>query len=123
MLRVWPGCPDPTSLPLDPESRLLPCSSGIPPFPRDLGRRFANRDQGLRVSMTSPALMPPLALALREARNLDGGWGYYAGKSSRLEPTCWALLALGGEADVEVLQKWPSTKDGLLLERAGENRT
>jgi hypothetical protein len=22
------------------------------------------------------------------------GWGYYAGKSSRIEPTCWALLAL-----------------------------
>ena len=63
--------------------------------------------------------MSPLALALREGRNLDGGWGYYAGKSSRLEPTCWALLALGGEADDEVLQKWPSTKDGLLLERAG----
>ena len=25
----------------------------------------------------------------------DGGWAYYAGKASRLEPTCWALLALG----------------------------
>ncbi len=24
-----------------------------------------------------------------------GGWGYYTGKSSRIEPTCWALLALG----------------------------
>jgi hypothetical protein len=24
------------------------------------------------------------------------GWGYYSGKSSRIEPTCWALLALGG---------------------------
>lgn len=22
------------------------------------------------------------------------GWGYYAGKTSRIEPTCWALLAL-----------------------------
>jgi hypothetical protein len=28
------------------------------------------------------------------ARNTDGGWGYYAGKTSRLEPTCWAVLAL-----------------------------
>ena len=27
------------------------------------------------------------------------GWGYYAGKSSRLEPTCWALLALGASWD------------------------
>ena len=30
--------------------------------------------------------------------NTTGGWGYYAGKASRLEPTCWALLALGSEA-------------------------
>lgn len=28
------------------------------------------------------------------SRNADGGWGYYVGKASRLEPTCWALLAL-----------------------------
>ena len=31
---------------------------------------------------------------------LDGarpaGWGYYSGKASRIEPTCWALLALIG---------------------------
>jgi hypothetical protein len=24
----------------------------------------------------------------------DGGWPYYAGRASRIEPTCWALLAL-----------------------------
>jgi hypothetical protein len=28
--------------------------------------------------------------------NADGGWPYYDGHSSRLEPTCWALLALAG---------------------------
>lgn len=28
-----------------------------------------------------------------------GGWGYYTGKSSRIEPTCWALLALGSAWD------------------------
>ena len=43
-------------------------------------------------------------------------------KSSRLEPTAWATLALGEGADAAkasaVLRKWPS-KDGLLLERAG----
>lgn len=27
--------------------------------------------------------------------NTSGGWGYRAGGASRLEPTCWALLALG----------------------------
>jgi len=34
---------------------------------------------------------------LLAARNTDGGWAYYAGKASRLEPTCWALLALGAD--------------------------
>ena len=32
--------------------------------------------------------------ALLSSRNSDGGWGYYPGKGSRLEPTAWALLAL-----------------------------
>lgn len=34
------------------------------------------------------------------------GWGYYAAKSSRIEPTCWALLALvrtAGGADTSAL--------------------
>jgi hypothetical protein len=28
------------------------------------------------------------------AANPTGGWGYYAGKASRIEPTSWALLAI-----------------------------
>jgi hypothetical protein len=36
---------------------------------------------------------------LRGAANPGGGWPYYAGKRSRIEPTCWALLALAGIAD------------------------
>jgi hypothetical protein len=32
--------------------------------------------------------------ALLSSRNKDGGWGYYPGKASRLEPTAWALFAL-----------------------------
>ena len=64
----------------------------------------------------------PLAVlrkSLVDGRNADGGWGYYAGKASRLEPTCWALLALGSEAvPSDVLRKWPAT-GGLLLERRG----
>ena len=60
---------------------------------------------------------------LLAARNADGGWGYYAGKASRLEPTCWALLALGGSPDarqesVRALAEWP-VADNVLLERAG----
>ena len=36
--------------------------------------------------------------ALMRAANKGGGWPYYAEKGSRIEPTCWALLALA-EAD------------------------
>ena len=43
--------------------------------------------------------------ALISARNADGGWGYYAGKASRVESTAWALLALN-EAP-SLLKKWP----------------
>jgi hypothetical protein len=55
-------------------------------------------------------------------QNADGGWGYYRQKKSRLEPTCWAVLALastGHDRAVagEALRQWP-TRDGLLLERA-----
>lgn len=39
---------------------------------------------------------PCLAL-LHGAQNADGGWGYFPGKQSRLEPTTYALLALAGE--------------------------
>jgi hypothetical protein len=31
---------------------------------------------------------------LRNAQNLDGGWGFLAGSDSRVEATSWALLAL-----------------------------
>ncbi len=52
------------------------------------------------------------------ARNADGGWGYQAGTASRLEPTCWAILALGRTLEPKVLEQWPCA-DGLLLERHG----
>lgn len=55
---------------------------------------------------------------LLRTRNADGGWGYQAGKASRLEPTCWASLALGRTMEHEVLERWPCS-DGLLLERHG----
>ena len=34
---------------------------------------------------------------LRATQNPDGGWGYFPGKQSRLEPTCYALLAMHGD--------------------------
>jgi hypothetical protein len=59
---------------------------------------------------------------LLRGRNADGGWAYSPGKATRLEPTCWALLALKGlvpDGDlVSVLLRWP-VRDGLLAERAG----
>ena len=35
--------------------------------------------------------------ALRKSQNGDGGWGYFPGKQSWLEPTAYAALALHGE--------------------------
>jgi hypothetical protein len=40
--------------------------------------------------------------ALQTSANEDGGWGYTAGRTSRLEPTCWALLALLDAPDADV---------------------
>jgi hypothetical protein len=63
-----------------------------------------------------------LSRLLLAGRNSDGGWGYYRGKVSRLEPTCWALLALAGHSDVPdsggVLRNWPAS-GGLLLDGPG----
>jgi len=35
---------------------------------------------------------------LRNAQNQDGGWGFRPGSQSRVESTCWALLALTQDA-------------------------
>ena len=58
-----------------------------------------------------------LRAAVLAARNADGGWGYHPGKASRLEPTCWALVALARydhrATDVDVLLKWPTDRQWL----------
>jgi hypothetical protein len=56
--------------------------------------------------------------ALVASRNADGGWPYYKGKASRLEPTVFALLALGEEGP-PILRKWPR-RNGLFVDAAGE---
>jgi hypothetical protein len=40
-----------------------------------------------------------LAGSVRDAASPTGGWGYYPGKRARIEPTCWALMALQGGAE------------------------
>lgn len=60
--------------------------------------------------------------SLLAARNADGGWPYYAGKTSRLEPTVWALLALqadGERVTVDPLLAWPR-RDGWFVDRSSE---
>jgi len=63
-----------------------------------------------------------LAANLLGGRNADGGWPYYRGKSSRLEPTAWAVLALAKHSPASdatsALIRWPHDR-GLLLEHAG----
>lgn len=36
---------------------------------------------------------------LKKTQNADGGWGYFAGKQSWLEPTAYAMIALAGDAE------------------------
>ena len=43
---------------------------------------------------------------LKATQNPDGGWGYFPGKPSWLEPTAYALLALAGEQDTAVDRGW-----------------
>jgi hypothetical protein len=63
-----------------------------------------------------------LTAALQRARNADGGWAYHPGKRSRVEPTCWALLALSQAnlqaPNLDVLGRWPR-RDNWLIDLAG----
>jgi hypothetical protein len=45
---------------------------------------------------------------LRASQNPDGGWGYFSGKESWLEPTSYAMLALhqGAEPDAALDKAW-----------------
>lgn len=66
--------------------------------------------------------MSSLLPRLLELRNLDGGWPYYAGKTSRLESTCWALLALqaaGEQVSLDVLQQWPR-REGWFVDKSSD---
>jgi len=72
--------------------------------------------------MITPYCSPEATLRdhLLRARHRDGGWGYEPGCVPRLEPTCWALLALQKSRSTadRVLAHWPSV-DGALVEQPG----
>ncbi len=54
---------------------------------------LANSTESLRGEPFTEEFCFPFLLG---AQNADGGWGYNPGSSSGAEPTCWALLGLGG---------------------------
>lgn len=53
---------------------------------------------------------------LRQAQNADGGWGYFPGKQSWLEPTVYAAAALAGEPAADrawaLLKSWQGSDGG-----------
>jgi hypothetical protein len=53
---------------------------------------------------------------LRAAQNADGGWGYFPGKASWLEPTAYAAMALHGELAADrawkLLSSWQTPGGG-----------
>ena len=53
---------------------------------------------------------------LRATQNADGGWGYFAGKQSWLEPTFYAAVALAGEPAADrawaLLKSWQNSDGG-----------
>jgi hypothetical protein len=59
---------------------------------------------------------PTAALRLRATQNADGGWGYFPGKQSWLEPTFYAAVALEGEPAADrawnLLKSWQGADGG-----------
>ncbi len=59
---------------------------------------------------------PTAAVRLRETQNADGGWGYFPGKQSWLEPTFYSAVALAGEPAAdhawELLKSWQAADGG-----------
>jgi hypothetical protein len=59
---------------------------------------------------------PTAAVRLRQTQNADGGWGYFPGKQSWLEPTFYAAIALEGEPAADrawtLLKSWQNADGG-----------
>jgi hypothetical protein len=92
---------------------------------RRLALRARPPEMTLTITSDHPATKQ-MRQALVAAANADGGWGYYPNHPSRLEPTCWALLALraeelAGDPDAAAPSQFllqSQRPDGLLLEPA-----
>jgi hypothetical protein len=78
--------------------------------------------------MNAQDVAATLEQRVRTSANADGGWSYFPGRSSRLEPTAWALLALdavhatGSPQDLSRHRGYFAglqSVDGLLVEAAG----
>jgi hypothetical protein len=67
------------------------------------------------MSSPSPNPLAPLDL-LRRHQNPDGGWGYYPGKASWLEPTLYGAFALAsepaGDRAFRLIQSWTLPEGG-----------
>jgi hypothetical protein len=59
---------------------------------------------------------PTAAVRLRQTQNADGGWGYFPGKQSWLEPTVYAAVALAGDPAADhawaLLKSWQAADGG-----------
>ena len=90
---------------------------------RDGPQTSDSSDSGSSSAVDRSRLSTDISTTLQNGRNPDGGWPYHAGKRSRLEATCWALLALGQTdtqpPDLQVLRRWPRSRDGWLTDVAG----
>jgi len=76
--------------------------------------------QDAKVSAQSRRILsvkdPTAAVRLRQTQNADGGWGYFPGKQSWLEPTFYAAVALAGEPAADrawiLLKSWQGADGG-----------
>ena len=67
-----------------------------PPLSGPFAPSLGADSQPCRMTLDADVVCAEILGILRTSVNADGGWGDFARKASRLEPTCWAILALRG---------------------------
>lgn len=74
------------------------------------------------MAIETPVVRAEITRVLWECASVSGGWPYYEGKLSRLEPTCWAMFALGSSAAGDVHRRYVLSRqrpDGLFSDGQG----